>query len=560
VPSDNTHAKPRELVRPRIASYLKSSWYCRWIIILVVTASYFFIPALHHTVVLVLLPIAGLYNLVLMAGSKRGWAVITNQWLMIIVDSLMALALVIYTGGIASPYLLLLGFMIVSGGYWYGVVTSIIIGVAQAAALIAYQLAGNHGLVTLKPFIVKMLVLVTIGIYVAWLTGSERSERDKLITLGTETEKERQQLLALINNMRDAVIVVDNDERIVIYNQAAAALVGSGKDIRQKSINDAVQFISAGGHLAELKMDRDTPRERKDLQAKAPDGSLVSVSVSMAPYIVDRQNHGHVVIIRDISQEKTIDKEREEFIAVASHELRTPLTIAQGNVSFLLSPSYLPQDPEAVGMLNSALRSLQQLSHIISDLTNLSKVESEELDVQLEPLNPVALLHEFESDYGDQAKSKGLQLEIKIDSHLSSATILTSRYVVREILSIYISNAIKFSDKGLVTLGVMNPTDNSAGVTFSVSDTGVGISQSDQKKLFEKFFQSEEYTTRVHGGTGLGLYIARSLATRITARVWFETDLGKGSTFYLWVPPYSRHKQDRGKVAAAETKDFFNTV
>ncbi|HVI60571.1 MAG TPA: HAMP domain-containing sensor histidine kinase, partial [Candidatus Saccharimonadales bacterium] len=289
-------------------------------------------------------------------------------------------------------------------------------------------------------------------------------------------------------------------------------------------------------------------------------GSLVNVSINIAPYIVDRQNRGHVLIIRDITQEKTIDKEREEFIAVASHELRTPLTIAQGDISFLLSPSYIPKDPEAVSMLNGALRSLQQLSHIISDLTNLSKVENEQLDVQLEPLNPIALLHEFQADYADQAKSKGLTLEVKIDPRLNSATILTSRYVVREILAIYISNSLKFTEKGSITLSVMNPQDQAAGVTFGVSDTGIGISQSDQEKIFEKFFQSEDYSTRVHGGTGLGLYIARSLAARITAKVWFKTEFGKGSTFYLWVPPYSRHKQDRGKVGAAEAKDFFDTV
>lgn len=558
--TESNSNRPQDLVQPRIASYLKSSWYARWIIIIMATISYFFIPELHHGIVLVLLPLAAIYNLLLLAGSRHGWANITNQWLMITVDSLLALFLILYTGGISSPYLILLGFMMVSGGYWYGTISAIAIGLAQTSALLIIQLYANHEITGLRAFAVKMLALITIGIYVSWLTESERSERDKLIALGTETEKERQQLLALINNMRDAVIVVDNDAQIAIYNQAATFLTDTDKDLHRKPINEAIQFLNADGHVVELKMDHDTPQERKDLRAKAADGSLVNVSISTAPYIVDRQNRGHVLIIRDITQEKTIDKEREEFIAVASHELRTPLTIAQGNISFLLSPSYLPQNPEAVAMLNSALRSLQQLSHIISDLTNLSKVESEELDVQLEPLNPVALLHEFESDYNDQVKSKGLQLKIEVDPQLSSATILTSRYVVREILSIYISNAIKFTDKGTITLGVMDPTDRSSGVTFSVSDTGVGISQSDQKKIFEKFFQSEEYTTRVHGGTGLGLYIARSLAARITARVWFETELGKGSTFYLWVPPYSQHKQDRSKVAAAETKEFFNTV
>jgi signal transduction histidine kinase len=434
----------------------------------------------------------------------------------------------------------------------------LLIAALQAVVLIAQHL-NQAGLDSFpKVLAVQMSVMAVVGIYVSWLTGSERSERSKLISIGTETEKERQQLMALINNMREAVLVIDNDDRIAIHNQAALSLAGAGKDIHGEPVGQALQFVDASCRPVALKIGDGA--QQSDLKLRAPDGSLVDASIDIAPYIVDRQNHGHVLIIRDVSDEKSAAKEREEFIAVASHELRTPLTIAQNSVSFLLSPPYLPKDKDSVDMLNSAMRSLKQLSHIITDLTNLSRVESEQLDVQLEPLNPIAMLHDFQLDYSGQAKSHGIELKVEIDPDLNSATILTSRYVVSEILSIYINNALKFTEKGSITLSVMNPREMSSGVTFGVSDTGIGISQSDQKKIFKKFFQSEDYATRVHGGTGLGLYIAQRLARRITAKIWFETELGKGSTFYLWVPPYSRHKQDRGKVAAAETKDFFNTV
>jgi PAS domain S-box-containing protein len=378
---------------------------------------------------------------------------------------------------------------------------------------------------------------------------------------GGEKEPERQQLLALINNMRDAVLVVDNSQNILIYNQAAASLAGQPETLRGRSLKDSIRFVDSDDRPIELKIKHtEAAFERKDLRLQALDNSLVNVSVSGVPYIVNRRSSGHVLIIRDITQDKTIDQEREEFVAVASHELRTPLTIAQSEISLLLAPPYLPADQEAVKMLNSALRSLRQLSHIIKDLTNLSQVENEKLAVELEPLDPVGLLREFQSDYADQAKAKGLDLKVDVDPELDSSTILTSSYVVGEILAIFVTNAIKFTDKGSVVMAVLKPEDNSHGVTFRVRDTGVGISQSDQKKIFEKFFQSESYVTRIHGGTGLGLYIAKQLAGRITARLWFETELGKGSSFYLWVPPYSKYKEDRSKVAAAEAKDFFNTV
>lgn len=559
--SERTMPRPQELIQPRAISYFKSSLYARWLVIFIVTGSFWFLPDMDRSVLTALAALAAAYNLVLMLGSKVGWMLITDQRVMLALDSLLALLLIVCTNFAASPYFLVLVLVVVSGAYWYGAWTAILITATQAAALLGQQIIQGGMDDIPVALIVEMLSMATIGVYVSWLTVSERSERDKLISIGTETEKERQQLLALINNIRDAVIVVDNNDKVAIHNQAAMALAGPGKDLHSEPIGRALQFVDAGNQPVQLKLGSTSGgAEQKDLRVRAPDGSLISISVDIAPYIVDRQNRGHVLIIRDISQEKTLDKEREEFIAVASHELRTPLTIAQSSVSFLLSPPYLPKDKDSVDMLNSALRSLKQLSHIITDLTNLSRVESEQLDVQLEPLNPIALLHDLQFDYTGQAKSKGIDLKVEIDPGLNSATILTSRYVVGEVLSIYLNNALKFTEKGSITLSVANPKEMSSGVTFGVSDTGIGISQSDQKKIFKKFFQSEDYATRVHGGTGLGLYIAQRLARRITAKIWFDTELGKGSSFYLWVPPYSKHKQDRGKVAAAETKDFFNTV
>jgi PAS domain S-box-containing protein len=552
--------KTQELIQPKLAHYLKATWYARWIIIAVVAASFLFLPGIEDRFVSVLVAIATAYNVFLWIGNKAGLAFVSNRLFIILADSILAIVLTAFTGGAFSPYLAISVLIIVSSSYWYGSLAAIIVGLLQIATIGAVDLLRKVQVLP-KTFIVQVAIFITMGVYVAWLSQSERSERSELITLGTKSEKERQQLLALINNMRDAVLVVDNSESIVIYNQAASSLAGNHEALNGRSLNGSIRFVDSDDRPIELKIKHtEAAFERKDLRLRAPDNSLVNVGVSVVPYIVNRRSSGHVLIIRDITQDKTIDQEREEFVAVASHELRTPLTIAQSEISLLLAPPYLPENQESVKMLNSALRSLQQLSHIIKDLTNLSQVENEKLAVELEPLDPVGLLREFQADYADQAKAKGLDLQVEVDPALGSSTILTSSYVVREILAVFVANAIKFTDKGSVVMAVINPEDNSHGVTFRIRDTGVGISQSDQKKIFEKFFQSEEYETRIHGGTGLGLYIAKQLAGRITARLWFETELGKGSTFYLWVPPYSNNKEDRGKVAAAETKDFFDTV
>lgn len=548
----------QDLIQPRINTYLKSTWYARWIIVAIVSVSFWFVPGAHRGLIEIIIAAAIIYNVVVYFGGKIGLTIFTNRLMMIFLDGLMSLILIAYSGYTASPYLIILVFMIVSAAFWYGGRAIIIIALLQAGALI---LLGRiqHIKPDVKDVLVRTLITMTVGIYVSWLTKYERVERNELIRIGNETEKERQRLSALINSVRDSVLVLDNRDNIAIHNQAAAALMGGKDQLKGKPFNQVVHFVDSEGEPTEFNIKHSNIAEHKEARIKAADDSIVNVEISVAPYIVDRQNRGNVVILHDNSEYKTVAEEREEFIAVASHELRTPLAIAESDLSLLLSPSYLPQNKESVSMVNGALRSLNQLSHIISDLTNLSQIEDEKFDIELEPLNPIALLREFQADYVDQAKAKGLELKVVGEENADTSTIMTSRYVVAEILTIFISNAIKFTDSGTIILSLMHSMEKD-GITFSVRDTGIGISQSDQKKIFEKFFQSEHYSKRVHGGTGLGLYIAKRLATRITANIWFESELGKGSTFYLWVPPYSKNSKDSLKVASAEIKDFFNKV
>ncbi|MFI5271192.1 MAG: sensor histidine kinase, partial [Candidatus Saccharimonadales bacterium] len=474
------------------------------------------------------------------------------------VDGAMALLLIAFSGFTDSPYLFTMIFMIVSAAFWYGSKAIILIALLQAIALLILERILD---VTPDPnnLLIRTSVLMILGVYLSWLTRYERLERNQLVRIGNETEKERQRLSALINSVQDSVLVLDNKNNIAIHNQSAAQLIGSKDDLRGKAFDSLLHFVDKDGQAVELKIKQSSVTERKELRVVAADNSLVNMEISIAPYIVDSQNRGNVIIMHDTSEDKTIAQEREEFIAVASHELRTPLAIAESDISTLLSPNFIPQNKQSVSMLNGALRSLTQLSHIISDLTNLSTVENEQFDIEIEALNPIALLKELGLDYAAQAKEKGLDFNVGVTDTIDVPSIITSRYVVREILTIFISNALKFTDSGSITVSLV-PSSQKNGVTFSVKDTGIGISQSDQKKIFEKFFQSEYYASRIHGGTGLGLYIAKRLATRITANIWFDSELDHGSTFYLWVPPYSQHDKDKKKVATAEVKDFFTNV
>lgn len=554
-------SKANTITQPKLISYLKATWYARWIVIVLVGLSMWYFPSVTHKEIIVVLLLSAIgYNSLLGMGNRVKQSLLVDRPAMLFIDCLLTLILICFSGGIASPYVVILAFMIVASAYWYGSRVAILLGVIQAFTVLGNEYLIRHSKGIPGTFILQMIVFVTVGLFVGWLSIGERTERKELERMEEEIENEKNQLLTLINNIGEAILIVDTKGRVMVHNNSVVGMIGN-KTILNKAIKDILTFKDTNNKDIVFDLN-DLARidDRNDLRLVANDGSIMNVNISTAPYIVAQQHKGYVLIIRDITRDKTVEQERADFIAVASHELRTPLTIAQGDVSFLLTPELMPSNPESQHMLNSALRSLKQLSRIISDLTSLAQADSEKLDVKVEPIYPVQMMTNIVADFGDQAKAKGITLMNKAEPSLDLPVILTSQYLVLEILTTLVGNAIKFTDKGSVVVSIVDNKSAGVGVTFCVSDTGLGISKSDQKKIFEKFFQSEDYMHRMHGGTGLGLYIARKLAQRLTANLWFESVLGKGSNFYLWVPSYSKDKKDQAKVASAEAKEFFNNI
>ncbi|MGH7239034.1 MAG: hypothetical protein ACREHG_03100, partial [Candidatus Saccharimonadales bacterium] len=191
-----------ELLQPKLVSYLNSTWYTRWIIIGIVAASIWFVPTRHLHVILVLVVLAVIYNAVLKLVERAGHGNLPHRTSMLVMDGGLSVVLVMLTGGIISPYIVILPFMVITSGYWYGSLAAAVVGVSEALALLVYGLAFEPGERThVKIFLTQMAVLVSIGLYVGWVSKSERHERSELLELETETENERRRLTALINNL-----------------------------------------------------------------------------------------------------------------------------------------------------------------------------------------------------------------------------------------------------------------------------------------------------------------------------------------------------------------------
>jgi signal transduction histidine kinase len=180
----------------------------------------------------------------------------------------------------------------------------------------------------------------------------------------------------------------------------------------------------------------------------------------------------------------------------------------------------------------------------VNDLSTLSRSERGALQITIDAINPHQLVEELASGYHDQAAAKGL--EVKTDLDPSLEILHSSNLYVREILHNFITNSIKYTQQGSVTIGAHAQPD---GVRFSVSDTGIGMSHSDQQKIFNKFFRSEDYRTRASNGTGLGLYITRKLADLLHGEIIVTSELNHGSTFALSVPNLSAEQSKQEEAS-----------
>lgn len=350
---------------------------------------------------------------------------------------------------------------------------------------------------------------------------------------------EHERLNSLINSMADGVIAVDELQTIAIYNGAALNILDVNSELKGRHLRDVIKLIDKNNQEIDLEtivQNTTTQYTTRDLRLAYTNGEFINLYLSIAPVHLGygvSGDRGHVLLVRDITHEKSLEEERDEFISVISHELRTPIAIAEGNLSNAQFVVDKQNDvSEAIKKsLKAAYDQIIFLGGMINDLATLSRAERGKLNVDIDTINVVELIDELKQNYMPSAEAKGLKISTKTDPKLE--LLQSSQLYVREILQNFITNSIKYTETGKITIeAVAKPN----GVLFNVSDTGIGISKSDKEKVFDKFFRSEDFRTKVSSGTGLGLYVTVKLAHLIHADINLESELNQGSTFSIFIP------------------------
>ncbi len=388
--------------------------------------------------------------------------------------------------------------------------------------------------------VILTLLIAAAAVAISMMRTDERraAERSR-----TREHIEHERILTIINNLADAVFVTDKSGVITIYNAAGLGLLDTNASIEGRHIEEV--FLLEDGDENKV----DLFERIKEAKAVTVDDSLrrrigddvtrfeftyAPIRSSFTPSGTDRQLQGFIIIARDVTRIKSLEEERDEFISVVSHELRTPVTVAEGtisNVQLMLQRGQADQK-KIEESLDEAHEQVIFLAKMINDLSTLSRAERG-VAAEAEIIDVAEMAHDLFNEYSPEAEKQKLHFNLELAPKVGRVS--TSRLYLHELLQNFITNAIKYTREGSVTLTIAK---KKGVVSFSVSDTGIGISKSDQEKIFHKFYRSEDYRTRETGGTGLGLYVARKLSKKIGADIQVKSRLNHGSTFSFELPAH----------------------
>jgi len=354
-------------------------------------------------------------------------------------------------------------------------------------------------------------------------------------TIHTLTE-ERNLSSAILGSMVEGVLVVNGSERVVFANQSFAEILelkvppqaGSGlvEVVRQTELIEAARKVLRGEPRVESEIVTGTLRQHFFAATVA--------SVRAA------ETNGAVIVLHDITDLRKLERVRRDFVANVSHEFRTPLTAIQGFAETLLAGAMNdPQNRER--FLGIIVEHSRRLARLTEDLLMLSKMDADRLELETRRI-PVA---PFVESCIETSMPRAIEKDLKLLVNLADRVpdIAGDRRRLTEVLQNLLDNAIQYTPAGgqiMVSAGPRN-----GEVIFTVSDTGIGIPQADQPRIFERFYRVDVARSREVGGTGLGLSIAKHLVETHAGRIWVESEVGRGSQFHFSVPMFDSERSSR---------------
>lgn len=346
----------------------------------------------------------------------------------------------------------------------------------------------------------------------------------------TEAEEQRNRTMAIIEEFPEGILFFNDSGVLESANSQIEFLFGvSPEKIIGKNLRD-LQKVPSLQSLMDLLGSPIKRLEREELNISE---ELV-FEVSTIYIHREKRVIGTLVVIRDISREKLIEQLKTEFVSLAAHQLRTPLSAIKWTLKMLLDGDLGEITKEQREFIEKTYQSNERMIRLINDLLNVTRIEEGRFlyNIQKEDLREI--IKDCVKISKEAAEKKGLKVIVQLPSD-SLPKVSVDREKISLAIQNLIDNAVNYTKKGHIKVS-LSFNKNKKEFLVSVEDTGIGIPKEQQKRLFVKFFRASNAQRLNTEGSGLGLFIAKNVIEAHKGKIWFESEAGKGTTFYFTIP------------------------
>ena len=355
-----------------------------------------------------------------------------------------------------------------------------------------------------------------------------RQTHDFLKRAREKTEEEKNKTMAIINNSPDGLIVFDENQRVVLLNPMAENFLEVHiSDIEQKTLPELVRF-EGFKKLTSIVGKKMKNIFREEL-ALTPH---LLLEVSAIPILKNRRKSGTLIILHNITREKRVERMKTEFVSIAAHQLRTPLSAIKWTLKMFTEGDFGKITPKQKEFMEKIYKSNERMITLVNDLLNVAHVEEGRYIYKKSFTDIGKMCQDIVQLYKGELERKHIKFNFIRPDVLPG--VMVDQEKIRMTFRNIFENAIKYTPKGNeITVSIKN-FDNE--LEISISDSGVGIPEKEQDRIFSKFFRGGNIIRMETQGTGLGLFIAKNIVEAHKGRIWFESEENKGTTFYFTLP------------------------
>jgi PAS domain S-box-containing protein len=344
-------------------------------------------------------------------------------------------------------------------------------------------------------------------------------------------EEERDKTLTIIQNFADGLLVFDKVGKVSLINPQAESFFRIKKEeIVGKSFSELVQFSdfkpiieAVGGELKRV--------FRKEVPIR---GDLI-LEVTTVPMMKGEEMVGTLMILHDVTREKEIERMKTEFVSISAHQLRTPLSAIKWTLKMFLDGDLGELTKEQREFLEKTYQSNERMINLINDLLNVTRIEEGRFLYKPVLADIVPICQSVIDSYKDEIEKRNLKFKFKKPKELPKVRVDIEKISLA--IQNLLENAIRYNKFGGEIEMVLKEKEKE--IEFSIKDTGIGIPKDQQNRVFTKFFRGSNAMKMETEGSGLGLFITKNIIEAHGGRIWFESEEGKGTTFYFTLPTLS---------------------